>query len=70
MQTSARSLSGEESLSEWELSVRWGQPLSTIHSWRFNGKVPASFKCGYTTRFLLSEVEKFEEQQNLAAAKV
>ena len=63
MQTSA------PSISEFELGLRWRQASATISLWRENrkGQVSPHFRVGMSTRYLLSDVEKFEAENNRAA---
>ena len=52
------------SLTEFELGLRWHEAPSTITFWRqgYPKKIPPHFKVGGSTRYLLSEIEKFEAE--------
>lgn len=49
------------SLSERELAERWHKTNETIRKLRKSGKTPPHFSVGVSTRYLVSEVEKFEQ---------
>ncbi|MGZ8152358.1 MAG: hypothetical protein ACXW0Q_05745 [Methylovulum sp.] len=49
------------SLSERDLASRWCKTGETIRKLRRSGKTPPHFSVGVSTRYLVSEVEKFEQ---------
>jgi hypothetical protein len=57
----------EPSISEFELAIRWHQAPATISLWRqsYHQRLPPNFKVGLSTRYLLSEVEKFEAKNSV-----
>jgi len=49
------------SISEKELSSRWAKTPETLRQLRKTGRTPRFFKVGASIRYLLTEVEKFEQ---------
>ena len=45
-----------------QLSLRWSLPLSTLSQWRWAGKGPEFIKMGKRVRYMLEDVESFEDQ--------
>lgn len=52
----------QPSITEFELGLRWHQASSTLSFWKqfYPNKIPPHFRIGGSTRYLLSEIEKFE----------
>jgi len=49
------------SLSEVELCQHWQKCRRSLSNWRKAGKMPPHFKRGREVRYLVAEIEKFEE---------
>ncbi|MEY3879719.1 MAG: Helix-turn-helix domain [Pseudomonadota bacterium] len=51
------------SFSDTELAVRLGVCVRTLLNWRKNGKAPRFFKRGQQVRYLLADIEVFEQDR-------
>jgi hypothetical protein len=49
------------SVSEFELSAQWQKSRRSLSNWRKSGKMPPHFKRGREVRYLVAEIEKFEQ---------
>ena len=49
-----------DSISEYELCVRWGKCPRSLLNWRKEGKMPPFYREGKTIRYSLPGVEEFE----------
>jgi hypothetical protein len=49
------------SISERELAARWFKTSETLRQLRKTGRAPRFFKVGASFRYLLTEIEKFEQ---------
>jgi len=52
-------------ISEFQLALRFRQSPRTIADWRINQphRVPPSYQVGLSYRYLISEIEDFEDAQ-------
>jgi hypothetical protein len=57
---------GDIWLSNGDLAERFGVPLSTVRAWRLNGTGPQGVRIGRVVRYRLSEVRRWEREQERA----
>lgn len=50
----------KQHLSTSELAARWGMAPGTLVNWRMKGRGPKFLKVGWSVRYVMKEVEKWE----------
>ena len=50
-----------------ELAERYGVPLATVYQWRHKGYGPTGIKVGRHVRYSVTECERWEAEQLVAA---
>jgi len=68
-QNTAQNTAQNASFSEIELCAHWGICPKTAHNRRKIGKMPTHFKQGHQVRYLVSDIEAYEQAQPAPKSK-